>query len=827
MVGSLLITFDEVVEGRGGAFFFVSVNGEARNTHYTDTNRLYTTDLFVGDVCTVTMSGQTQYVESIGIIRRDYTTDDQSGDKGILDNNITNQTGGPGLSVTFTATTVANAYNFEYRIDMSMGPTPTPTPTPMPTPVPDDGKFLVVSNKYDVVRFSNDLGNTWTNFTGVTTPETYGALISGTGKYRSLTDRIQPGGGFEPGYIWTSSNSGNTFTALTNSDQSNWWVDMDTSPNGLYQAVVDERGAYYLSTDYGSSFQFINLSNKEWIKPVIPGDTLFPSYGLTSDKIWKLLERAGPFIYMSGLTVTTAFTDMAVSQNNQYIMATQENFGVSISTNSGSTFNITHFFGNEKLNPTCAMSADGKYMYVGFNMGSPLIYGGLYYSEDYGVTFNQILRPLSGGGTVAFGNVHSISVSRDGKYVYFITEDNSDNYWLYGSSDYGDSFVQLPSASIVGDYGTVYDITYVRQNKMYYGIQPTPEPTPTAPPTPTYGPNLLNIEWKYSWSGASANNISLSQYQHYYQDYGLPSIFNSLVEGPYILTTSSGSLTGTTFTNNPDVINFFSYAADNLTRTLTQTGVTYQTTSRIRKTFYNGTLVDTNPGYIGNLPIGYNFLDASSSYTGTTIVSGDTVRFEWADVMGIAPTPTPTPTPLPTSTPTPTPTATGTPTPTPTPLPPTSTPTPTPTSTPTPTPTSTPTPTPTLAPVTLNFNGLSSTACAGFGCASTSGTLVQYFSYPSWITKTVGTISLNEGESIDLRIYNGSAGTLKGRLRILDSSLNVLECSVNNSLTVGNSIQITYYNDGSLAGQTIELRPEACRTSSGGGGSCGAPNYSC
>jgi hypothetical protein len=117
MIGSLLITFDEVVKGRGGAYFTVTVNGEARNTHYTDIDRLYTTDLFVGDVCTICISGQTQYSEHIGVIRRDYTTDDQGGDKGILDNPITEQDGGPGLCVTFTATTVSNAYNFEYRID--------------------------------------------------------------------------------------------------------------------------------------------------------------------------------------------------------------------------------------------------------------------------------------------------------------------------------------------------------------------------------------------------------------------------------------------------------------------------------------------------------------------------------------------------------------------------------------------------------------------------------------------------------------------------------------------------------------------------------------
>jgi hypothetical protein len=136
MTGSLIITFDERVNGRGGAFFDVTVNGQPRNTHYTDSRELYTTNLNVGDVCTICMSGQTQYTEVIGVIRRDYTTDAEDDNMGIYDNTITNQTGGPGLCVTFTATTVSNTYNFEYRVDLSyVQPTPTPTPTPTPLPV--------------------------------------------------------------------------------------------------------------------------------------------------------------------------------------------------------------------------------------------------------------------------------------------------------------------------------------------------------------------------------------------------------------------------------------------------------------------------------------------------------------------------------------------------------------------------------------------------------------------------------------------------------------------------------------------------------------------
>ena len=129
MIGSLIITFDEVVKSRGGSYFNVTVNGQERNRHFTDSNELYTTNLNVGDVCVICMSGQTQYAESIGVIRRDFTTDAEEDNMGIYDTTITNQIGGPGLCVTFTATTISTAYNFEYRVNLSyLIPTPTPLP---------------------------------------------------------------------------------------------------------------------------------------------------------------------------------------------------------------------------------------------------------------------------------------------------------------------------------------------------------------------------------------------------------------------------------------------------------------------------------------------------------------------------------------------------------------------------------------------------------------------------------------------------------------------------------------------------------------------------
>ena len=79
MTGSLIITFDELYDSLGDVYYYVKVNNEYRDQHYTDITELYSTPIEVGDeleVCIVTpTTGQTYY----NFIRRDYTTDAENG----------------------------------------------------------------------------------------------------------------------------------------------------------------------------------------------------------------------------------------------------------------------------------------------------------------------------------------------------------------------------------------------------------------------------------------------------------------------------------------------------------------------------------------------------------------------------------------------------------------------------------------------------------------------------------------------------------------------------------------------------------------------------
>jgi hypothetical protein len=130
MRGTLLMSFAESINGRGGTHYIVTVNNGPRQYFWFDTTSLYSTFINVGDVVNVTLTGGTAPT-TIDISRRDFTTDDEGGDNGIK---LTSITGTSNPSITFTVAARPDAYNFHYIVDASiLFPTNTPTPTLTPT----------------------------------------------------------------------------------------------------------------------------------------------------------------------------------------------------------------------------------------------------------------------------------------------------------------------------------------------------------------------------------------------------------------------------------------------------------------------------------------------------------------------------------------------------------------------------------------------------------------------------------------------------------------------------------------------------------------------
>jgi len=119
MRGSLIMSFDKEIDTEPIDYYQVIVNGELRERTYDDVTEFYSTYLFTGDTVSVELYTNGQNYYDLTVFRRDYTTDDENGNNGIVDTFITAAQlsyGSNSIVVTFTASTVPDSYNFEYRV---------------------------------------------------------------------------------------------------------------------------------------------------------------------------------------------------------------------------------------------------------------------------------------------------------------------------------------------------------------------------------------------------------------------------------------------------------------------------------------------------------------------------------------------------------------------------------------------------------------------------------------------------------------------------------------------------------------------------------------
>ena len=114
-----MVYFDERNIQLGTSGYQVTVNGNIRYTHYWNANNLYSTYLNIGDVVTIDFFSIPEDFRDLSVVRVDYTTDDENGDKGIKNTIISNQVNFTGSTYQFTATTLSYSYDFEYRISTS------------------------------------------------------------------------------------------------------------------------------------------------------------------------------------------------------------------------------------------------------------------------------------------------------------------------------------------------------------------------------------------------------------------------------------------------------------------------------------------------------------------------------------------------------------------------------------------------------------------------------------------------------------------------------------------------------------------------------------
>jgi len=482
MRGSILVTFDELVNDRGIDNWSIEVGpgtNQLRDVHFTDCNNLYSTFMFVGNVVTFVVNHSLDTDANVTVKRIDYTTDDEGGDNGIKEVNITPviQTFVFSQKITianFTGSTVPSAYNFKYVIDARTVPAPTPTPTPTPTPIPLDGQYILVGSQTpdrqnEKLLLSSNFGS---SFSDISPAGISASLVSfdmtqnGSTIVAAYKDLLGPE---DPLYLVRSTDYGSSWSSLTSAGLRKW-RGVSISSDGTYIGGFETSGSYYISNNSGSTFTTVGPVHY-YVENFIPQNG-YPQFAIISPEFnqteypQKLSTSGSTF---TDVTIVPAgqYADYKTSNNtaNQILAQNYRTLGddldskLYVSNNSGTTF--THVF-------------TGSTNWINMNVdvdavaGSNMIVG---YKPTIGVS--QIVYSNNSGNTwatssISFtrnGDFTDIANSISGKYVYAPFKPSSypivDGNEIYYSTDNGLTFSnKITVTGITGFY-----INAIKTNK--------------------------------------------------------------------------------------------------------------------------------------------------------------------------------------------------------------------------------------------------------------------------------------------------------------------------------------------------------------------------
>ena len=230
-----------------------------------------------------------------------------------------------------------------------------------------DGRQIILTGFNSPIYRSTNLGVTWTIITNLANGTYIGAASSSDG-----TKLVINGQGATAGYIFTSTNSGATWTQRLTTGGARAWNSVITSSDGSIIVAAVWSGNIFRSTDSGITWTEGTISNR--------------------------------------------WSSMASSSNGEKIILGTENVGVYVSSDAGVTWTNKLSGGITGI----SSSGDGTTMVVYVNGTNPNI---VYISNDSGVTWNTmktfptlVNKSFSRASSSYDGKILGVAVYND--YVY-------------------------------------------------------------------------------------------------------------------------------------------------------------------------------------------------------------------------------------------------------------------------------------------------------------------------------------------------------------------------------------------------------------------------
>jgi hypothetical protein len=274
------------------------------------------------------------------------------------------------------------------------------------TAISSTGQYMIAGSAGgSYIYVSSDFGVTWNTITTTlpTNATWFGVATSSTGQY--MLAAITGGG------VYISSNYGIngswSLIPATSLPTNATWRCVQISSNGQYMVASAASGSVYLSTNTGSTWTQITAlaTNGNYFNIAMSstGQYMYTNSQTTSGLYYSNNYGTSWSTLTNGVPSSINSYQIAVSSTGQYVLTASQAL-LLLSSDYGKSFSPApvNFYGGWQ---TCTMSSTGQYMYAG--PGSNY----LYYSTNFGVTWNPTYLPLTSG------NWNSLSMSSNGQYM--------------------------------------------------------------------------------------------------------------------------------------------------------------------------------------------------------------------------------------------------------------------------------------------------------------------------------------------------------------------------------------------------------------------------
>ena len=278
--------------------------------------------------------------------------------------------------------------------------------------ISSDATTMVVGN--GVPWISNNGGINWREVPIFSpgTVNTFSSFISSDGTFIAIAVN-----GTSAQHIWTSSDSGYTWTEQTASGQREW-TGISGSSNGEKLSAVTNNNNIWVSADYGVTWTSV-ASVKLWKGIASSSDgTKLAACVTGPGSIWTS-SNSGTTWTEQTAAGSRSWASIASNSTGQYIVSVDTGGYIWTSADSGSTWTQQTGSGEQNWS-SVGCSTNGRNIVAGINNGS------IWTSNDFGVTWYE-------QGETYSGNWYSVAISGNGHKI--IAAHNTDVEILLGTAN--------------------------------------------------------------------------------------------------------------------------------------------------------------------------------------------------------------------------------------------------------------------------------------------------------------------------------------------------------------------------------------------------------